>query len=289
MKRMTVLAIVTWNFIAQIAAPELIPKQLVSKRRASLQRKNWTRDELLVCFNLYCRIPFGKFHSRNPEIIAAAKPLQRTPSAVAMKLVNFASLDPAHQKRHVRGLRNTSNSDRALWEEFESDPNKLAAESETAFRQISPNRIPIDEEEVVLPAGPSEKITSQTMRLVQSFFRNTVLASYEYKCSFCKLRIKSLLNASHIIPWKASVPLRADPRNGLCLCVLHDRAFDRGLIAVDSKYCILISKQLKTGATTPVHRAAFLELEGIRIDLPKRFLPAPSSLEHHLNAIFIPE
>ncbi len=29
---------------------------------------DWTRDELLVAINLYCRIPFGRIHVRNPEI-----------------------------------------------------------------------------------------------------------------------------------------------------------------------------------------------------------------------------
>ena len=130
-------------------------------------------------------------------------------------------------------------------------------------------------------------MANRTMRLVQSFFRRTVLASYGYKCSFCRLNISSLLNASHIIPWNASIPLRADPRNGLCLCVLHDRAFDRGLVAVDSEYCLLISKQLKIDVPAPIHRTAFLDLEGDRIKLPERFLPMPSSLEHHRKTIFI--
>jgi hypothetical protein len=89
----------------------------------SLKNANWTRDQALACFNLYCRIPFGKLHSRNPEIVAFADVIGRTPSAVAMKLVNFASFDPAHQKRNVKGLANASNLDRALWEEFETAPN----------------------------------------------------------------------------------------------------------------------------------------------------------------------
>ena len=58
-------------------------------------KRGWTRDELLVAFNLYCKTPFGRLHQRNPEIIRLASALGRTPSALAMKLVNFASLDPA--------------------------------------------------------------------------------------------------------------------------------------------------------------------------------------------------
>lgn len=56
-------------------------------------RSDWTRRQLLVALDLYCRMPFGKMHSRNPEIIEWATRLGRTPSAPAMKLTNFASLD----------------------------------------------------------------------------------------------------------------------------------------------------------------------------------------------------
>lgn len=30
---------------------------------------HWTREQLLVAFTLYSQIPFGKLHSRNPDII----------------------------------------------------------------------------------------------------------------------------------------------------------------------------------------------------------------------------
>lgn len=248
--------------------------------------RNWRRDELLACFNLYCRIPFGKFHSRNPEIVTFADAIRRTPSAVAMKLVNFASFDPMHKQRNVRGLANASRLDRALWEEFEIAPNRIAEESEEAFNRLSlPTQVP-EEQEPNLPEGPTEKQLTRPMRLVQSFFRRSVLASYGYKCSFCGLEIRALLNASHIIPWNASIELRADPRNGFCLCVLHDRAFDRGLMSVDSDSRLLISRRIRKTNPVPLHRVAFLDLEGQRINLPGRFVPNMSCLEYHRKSIF---
>lgn len=213
--------------------------------KGTVKNPNWTREQALACFNLYCRIPFGKLHSRNPEIIAFAKSIGRTPSAVAMKLVNFASFDPVHQRRNVKGLPNASSLDRAIWEEFEAAPNRIAEQSEEAFDQLSPPSKGPVEQEPNLPQGSTEALLSRPMRLVQSFFRRSVMTSYGYKCSFCGLEIRSLLNASHIIPWKASVERRADPRNGFCLCVLHDRAFDRGLVSVGADSRLLISKRVK--------------------------------------------
>jgi putative restriction endonuclease len=251
-----------------------------------LKSRDWSRDELLACFNLYCRIPFGKLHKGNPQIIEAAGGLRRTPSAVAMKLVNFASFDPAQRRRNVKGLVNVSRQDRALWEEFETDPNSIAARSEEAFDRIVGPGASLEEEAPIPLQGPTEKLLERPMRLVQSFFRRAVLASYSYKCCFCRLDVIALLNASHIVPWHASVELRADPRNGLCLCALHDRAFDRGLVGVDVDNRVVISGHLSRKAPVPIQQVAFFELEGKRLDLPARFQPLQSCLEHHRKWVF---
>jgi len=251
-----------------------------------LKNPNWTREQALACFNLYCRIPFGKLHSRNPEIVAFADAIGRTASAVAMKLVNFASFDPAHQKRNVRGLSNASSLDRAIWEEFEVAPNTIAKQSEEAFNQLSLPSALLIEKEPQLPQGPTEAQMTRPMRLVQSFFRRSVLASYGYKCSFCDLGIREVLNASHIIPWNISQELRADPRNGFCLCALHDRAFDRGLVTVDPDHRLVISAGLKKKNAVALHRVAFLDLDGKRINLPSKFLPAAGCLDYHRKERF---
>jgi putative restriction endonuclease len=63
------------------------------------ERKAWTRDELLIAINLYCKTPFGRIHVRNPEIIELAKLLGRTPGSVSYKLANFANIDPTLERK----------------------------------------------------------------------------------------------------------------------------------------------------------------------------------------------
>ena len=63
------------------------------------ERKCWSRDELMIAMNLYCKLSFGQIHQRTPIIIEVSQKLGRTPSSLAMKLVNFASLDPDLQAR----------------------------------------------------------------------------------------------------------------------------------------------------------------------------------------------
>lgn len=58
-----------------------------------MRNPNWTREELILAFNLYFKIPYGQFNNRNKKVIELAKILGRTSGAVAYKLVNFVSLD----------------------------------------------------------------------------------------------------------------------------------------------------------------------------------------------------
>jgi len=63
-----------------------------------MPRIDWTKPQQLLALRLYCQLPFGQRHQRNPEIIAVASAINRTPSTVAMKAYNFASLDRLFQQ-----------------------------------------------------------------------------------------------------------------------------------------------------------------------------------------------
>lgn len=248
--------------------------------------KNWNRDELIIVFNLYCRMPFGHIHKSNPQIIQLAKSIGRTPSAVAMKMVNFASFNPTHKKRNVSGLNHAGKSDKEIWEEFNQNWEKLAFESQQALERIIGISEIITYEEPELPTGPTESVRSVRIRLVQSFFRDSVLSSYKYACSFCNLTMSEMLCASHIIPWSKNIEKRADPRNGICLCSFHDRAFDRGLITVDDDLHIVISNRVLKAKSSPLHDVGFVQINKTKIMLPDRFGPDIESLRYHREKIF---
>lgn len=203
-----------------------------------------------------------------------------------MKLTNFASFDRAHKSRNVKGLANASRLDRAIWEEFNANPNILAEQSEEAYARLElPSAVPAKVEPAI-PSRPTEAIATRPMRLVQGFFRRSVLAAYRYSCAFCRIDIPAVLTASHIIPWTANVELRADPRNGLSLCALHDRAFDRGLMCVDERLRLRVSGRVEPKTHSEVFHACFAALEGQPISLPERFHPYVSSLQYHRSTIF---
>jgi predicted restriction endonuclease len=249
---------------------------------------HWNRDELLAAFRMYCQTPFGKLHYRNPEIIELSALLGRTPSAIAMKAVNFASLDPVQQARNIAGLRNASRADRELWEEFKQDSENIAAEVEAAYERLLRQKVKVKEKEREAPKGSTETQRLVKVRRVQGFFRATVLASYEFRCALTDLAIPELLNASHIIPWSTNINRRADPRNGIALNALYDRAFDRGLITFDESFKLVLSSRLRKGKLPKFQNDFFLDLEGSRLRLPARFSPDPLALTYHRENIFIP-
>lgn len=249
-------------------------------------RVPWSRDELLVAFRLYCRTPFGKLHQHNPEIIELARTLGRTPSAVGMKACNFASLDPVQRARNISALGNVSRADRELWEAFEANPEAVAAEAEAAYARLTGRDAPPLEMELDPPEGPTEVQRLVRTRRVQAFFRAAVLASYEHRCALSDIAVPELLNASHIIPWRADTTRRADPRNGIALNALYDRAFDRGLICFDEDLRVIVSPRLRTGDIPDLQRQALLTLEGRPLRLPHRFAPDPAALAYHRERIF---
>jgi predicted restriction endonuclease len=98
--------------------------------------------------------------------------------------------------------------------------------------------------------------------------------------------VADLLTASHIIPWSASEPRRADPRNGLCLNALHDRAFDRGLLTFDEYLRAVVSPLLKTPTPPPLHATFLLQIESTPLRLPSRFEPDAAALAWHREVVF---
>lgn len=246
-------------------------------------KRNWTREETILAFELYCKIPFGKIHNTNEEIVELAKLIGRTPAAVAMKMCNLASYDPDLIKRGVRGLANTSKLERTVWDEFQNDWELLALESESILKKLKQ----LDILNEIIPKG-EEYDTVTRQRVGQSFFRMAVLNAYEKSCCVTGISIPQLLIASHIKPWKCSNirTERANPSNGLCLNALHDKAFDQGLITINQEYKVIVSEILKRRANDELTKAWIISYEGKKIKLPHKFLPEKQFIEYHNDVIF---
>lgn len=250
--------------------------------------KNWSREELILAFNLYCKIPFGKIDHRNPEIISLARILGRTPSSLSWKLANFARLDPSLQKRNIAGASHGSKLDVEIWNEFNNDWEKLAFESEKLLAQKTGRQIEeiTDIETFDLPKAGKERENVVKVRVNQSFFRKAVLSAYSFRCCITELAIPEMLNASHIIPWSKDEVNRVNPTNGLCLNVFHDRAFDRGLLTITTDFKVKVSPVVKKISNDFFAVEFLAKFDGQSIIRPKKFAPNLDFIKYHNEYIY---
>lgn len=254
-----------------------------------VSKNGWTRQELLIAFGLYCRIPFGKLHSRNPDIIRYAEQIGRTPSALAMKLTNIASLDPVLTSTGRKGLSGASLADRKMWEEMQNDWESFALESEAAIVKITqdekkPDTAEPNNDDVIDYSGLDKEIKTKA-RIGQSFFRRSVLSAYSYKCCITGLAIPELLVASHIVPWRIDPSNRLNPKNGLSLSMLHDRAFDLGFITINDDMTLRVSR-IQNSKNDHFFQATFKSYENKPIALPEKFAPTQEFLAYHRENIY---
>jgi putative restriction endonuclease len=259
----------------------------------------WTREHFLIALNLYCKLPFGKYDRKNPIVIDVASRMGRTPSSLAMKLANFASLDPIHKARGVRGLSGATKQDRTMWEEFHSEIDSLGAESEQFLHDLytednseevdflQHDNVQLERTHLLIDPSTTEVVAMVRVRRGQQFFRQTVLNAYSVRCCITGINVPRLLVASHIKPWRDFPNERLDPRNGLCLSSLHDAAFDAGLITLDEHLKVVLSRRLKRYFPHTALEQSFVQYEGRSIRLPNKIAePDPALLQYHREVIF---
>lgn len=133
-----------------------------------MERRNWTRNELIVAFNLYCKTPFGRIHNKNPDIIALSKALGRTPSALSWKLANFARFDPALKKRDIAGAGHGGKLEGDVWNEFNENWEDLAFESEKLRLEMLGNKLNTELQDN-FPTGKTREALIK-VRVNQGFF-----------------------------------------------------------------------------------------------------------------------
>lgn len=204
-----------------------------------------------------------------------------------MKIGNFGSFDPELKRRGIVGLGNISKMDEVVWNEFNADWGNLAYQSELLISKFTNQ--PIEKVSEIniedIPIG-KEREAAIRQRVNQSFFRSTILSSYNSKCCITGLSISDFLVASHIIPWAKDEKNRLNPHNGLCLNSIHDKAFDKGFITITADFKIKVSNQLLKSKKENAVADLFLKYHNQSIILPDKFLPSKEFLDYHSKMIF---
>lgn len=244
----------------------------------------WTKEETILALNAYCKIPFNKASNTNPHIVEVAQLIGRTPASVKMKIGNFGSFDPELKARGIVGLSNTSKLDEEVWNEYSCDWGKLAYESNRIMAQLQKKTL----EEITntsiteYPKGEErERIVRQ--RIHQTFFRETVLSSYNYQCCISGIGNIELLEACHIVDWAIDETNRTNPQNGLCMNPFFHKTYDKHLLGITPDLSIVVSEDLLAKAAETPFKSYLKELNGRSIILPDRFFPQRELLEVHYD------
>lgn len=255
-----------------------------------MARELWTRDEMILVLNLYLKMPFGRMHSRNPEVVRMAGIIGRTADAVAYRLVNYAAYDPQLQQRGVSGMSHGGTKCKAYWDEFINDRDKLLFESERILAEREGTSIERKFEKILrdIPQGMAgeNKVRQVKTRVNQNVFRQMVLANYDFKCAITDIDIPELLVASHIIPWAENQKERLNIENGICLSSLYDRAFDQGLISFDSECKVLFASRLSRNVGKEYFERYFLPIHRKQLAETRKYAVNPLFLEWHRDNIF---
>jgi len=249
----------------------------------------WTKEQLILAFNLYLKIPFGKMHSSNKDVIHLANLIGRTPNSIALRLVNFASVDPVLKARGIKGMDGGTKIVQPIWDEFFHDQEELVFLSEQILAQKENISIENKYQDVLFDLKDLKgetAIRQVKTRVNQSVFRQMVLANYSTKCAITGIDIPELLLASHIMPWSKSEEHRLNPENGICLSALYDKAFDRGIIGINKNYEVILSTSLKKKKDTVFYKNHFASIDNLKIIEPLKYLPRTEFLEYHLDTIF---
>jgi hypothetical protein len=122
-------------------------------------------------------------------------------------------------------------------------------------------------------------------RLQQKEFATRVKANYGRTCAMCDISEEDFLVAGHIVAWSEDEKNRLNPANGLYLCLMHDRAFERGYLMLDEGLHIRMNPQLST--TSPMGKR-LKALDGQRIRTPVADPPDPTLLKRHRDR-FLPQ
>lgn len=251
----------------------------------------WSREEMILVFNLYFKLPYGQMDHRNQQVKELANIMGRTDNSVAMRLNNFAACDPILISRGITSLNANKSRCQPYWDEFFDNQESLVYESEKILSEYQESSIE-EKYHKILHDIPTNLIGENRIREVktrvnQNFFRQMVLANYGGKCALTGIDLDELLVASHIVPWSKNERERLNPENGICLSSLYDKAFDCGLISFSNDYHVIFSTKLKSNVGKDYYTKYFEPIANTLLMTPNKYYPSTSFLEWHRDTVLL--
>jgi predicted restriction endonuclease len=95
----------------------------------------------------------------------------------------------------------------------------------------------------VISVETGAQISAVKTRIGQARFSQAIKDLYVNQCCFpaCTISDPRFLVGSHIARWIDNEKLRGEMGNGLCLCLIHDKAFEAGMFTLDQNFRIFVN------------------------------------------------
>jgi putative restriction endonuclease len=130
----------------------------------------------------------------------------------------------------------------------------------------------LDEEEIFIRKGAFKKIVPRIYNQSCCISRMRIISSFEIQ----------MVDACHIVPFSESHDDTIT--NGISLCPNLHRAFDRGLIAIDNEFKLMISEKFSEGGVD--YSIAQYANKKLMLPLDEKYYPAINNLEWHRRNVF---
>lgn len=241
-----------------VAAADLVPDEAFwvdAEALAARQRRSWMRLRLLHTFDEQERSRLSLEALKKTGLASAPQSRMRVP----LELSNLLS--------EVLAERDAQGSDDQSAESAEFDPALVGS-----FRlSIATGEYSV----------PDLFTMSKARGSAQRAFAERVKRNYGYRCAITGVSSREFLVASHIVPWGVDESIRLDPRNGICLSTLVDRAFDTGYLAIDVDSTVFID--LARLEKDPAMQSLLAPLHGAKLSTPMADPPNPEHLRRRLS------
>lgn len=143
---------------------------------------------------------------------------------------------------------------------------------------------PIRVQESEITARTGQQLQLVAARIGQQAFSDSVKENYNGKCCFpgCSVTEPQFLIGAHIARWADAQELRGKVSNGLCLCLMHDKAFEIGMFTLNLSFEVVLNPKRSFGNSWA--ETNLRPYTGKTISLGTQ-LPAQESIRRHWDRI----
>jgi putative restriction endonuclease len=140
------------------------------------------------------------------------------------------------------------------------------------------------EQSLSISVQTNQLLASVTVRVGQAAFSREIRNLYGNSCCFptCSITDGRFLVASHIARWSDNEKLRGEFGNGLCFCLMHDKAFEIGLFTLDEQFNVFVAANTRFPNSTFINQLKVAHGKQIRLS---KVLPLHDALMEHWNRV----